>query len=133
MSKMAMLRIAGVLGLAACTADSATAPAHTKAGDAAHASVSLNVVDGGSLDFSADLDNITDVVLPGFTDAAVAEAFGARIVTLKTLLANGDRTGAAAELVLARKDLKDAPDASNPTDLGYIEMVFSNIDTALAR
>ena len=128
---MAMLRLAGMLGLAACASDYGTGPEQDKAADAVRANISLSVAESGSLDFSVDLDNIVETIVPGFSDAAAADAFSAHVVALRTELLNGDRTAAGAMLALARNDL--APGVSNETDVGYVEMVFSNIDAALAR
>ncbi|MES3035384.1 MAG: hypothetical protein V4813_15400 [Gemmatimonadota bacterium] len=118
-------------GLAAC-ADDTTAPQSKEASAVSpQVAVNLNVAAGGSLDFSADLETIRDAVLPGFDVPSAADSLRVRLVSLTDALAAGDRTAAAATLAKARSGLTS--DVSNATDLGYIEMVFANIDAALAR
>lgn len=127
-----VLRLVALAGLAAC-ADDTTAP-QSKDGDKVSPQVAVNLnvaAGGGSLDFSADLENIRDAVLPGFDVPSAADSLRVQLVSLNEQLAAGDRTAAAATLAKARSGM--TPDVSNATDLGYIEMVFANIDAALAR
>lgn len=129
MQKMTVVRLAALAGLVAC-ADDATAPTGTtKDGVAAQVSLSTAVVQG-SLDFSTDLENLRIAVLPTFADTAAASAIRAQLITLQDQLAAGDRTAAAATLAQVRDAIK--PDATDVTTLGYVGMVFDNIDTALA-
>ncbi len=127
-----VLRLVALAGLAAC-ADDTTAP-QGKDGDKVSPQVAVNLnvaADGGSLDFSADLENIRLAVLPSFANTGAADSLGMRLSALQAQLAAGDRTGAAETLALTRAGI--APDASDPTTLGYLEMVFTSIDVALAR
>lgn len=126
-----VIRLMTLAGLAACAEDT-TAPLVKEAGEVSpQVAVNLNVVGSGSLDFSADLETIRDAVLPGFDNAVAADSLKVRLASLGAQLAAGDRSGAAETLLKARTGMK--ADASNAADLGYIEMVFANIDVAIAR
>ncbi len=126
-----VVRLVALAGLAAC-ADNTTAPLESEVGVVApQVAMSMSVSSEGSLDFSADLENIRDAVLPGFEVSSAADSLRVRLASLGEQLAAGNRAGAAESLVKARSEL--APGVSNSTDVGYIEMVFANIDVALAR
>ena len=126
-----VVRLVALAGLAACAEDT-TAPLEKEAGALSpQVAVNLSVAGSGSLDFSADLETIRDAVLPGCDVPGAADSLRVRLASLSAQLAAGDRAGAAETLAKARNGL--APDVSNSTDLGYIEMVFMNIDVALAR
>lgn len=118
-------------GLAAC-ADNTTAPMESEtAPTLPQVAMSMSTATYTHFDFRADLENIRDAVLPGFVVASAADSLRGRLATLTAQLSLGDRAGAAETLVRARGGL--TPSVSNSTDLGYIEMVFGNIDAALAR
>lgn len=126
-----LFSLVALAGLAACAEDT-TAPLNIEAGALSpQVAVNLTVASGGSLDFSADLENLRLAVLPSFGDPAAADSLGARLISLQEQLAAGDRTAATETLAKARAGI--APDVSDPTTLGYVEMVFTSIDVALAR
>ncbi len=127
----AVFRLVALAGLAACAADTTAPLVQDASAVAPQVAMNLSVAAGGSLDFSADLENIRDAVLPGFDVSTTADSLRVQLASLSDQLSAGDRTGAAETLAKARSGMR--PDVSNATDLGYIEMVFANIDVALAR
>lgn len=130
MKHFATVPLIGLLATVACSDHGPTAPA-PELTDASAVSLqaSMSMLEGQSLDFTADLDNIVEAILPGFSDVQARDALKSHIDALKVHLAAGDRAAAAEVLSLARAVI--VTDVSNRTDLGYIEMVFGIIDAAL--
>ncbi len=129
---LAVIPLMMVLASAACAIDSPTAPYAEEASLAAPTgfSASQSASAGQSLDFSSDLRHATEAA-SGFADAAVADRFREHLGNLSTSLNAGDKAEASRILGLARQEL--SPAAITHGDLGYIEMVFRNIDEAVAQ
>lgn len=127
MTGKGVLRTIGLLGVVAC-AESTTSPL---AEAPVTTSVSLNVAGAEqALDFSADLDKIVEAVIPGFTNAGAGDVLKAQVTALKAQLAENDLVAAAATVADARRELP--ADAGIHGDIGYVQMVLSNVEAALS-
>jgi hypothetical protein len=131
--RLTILPIAAALALGAgCSRDAPLEPLTEQSALAPTASMSAsqNAIPGdGAAPFSGDLEDIPVRVLPWFSDSDAADALAEHLKELSVHLSAGNNVEAARVLGLAREVLQ--PGTADPADIGYLHLVFDNIEAAI--
>jgi hypothetical protein len=127
--KRAVIFSMAALVVAACN-DSSMEPVSPNAAIApSQARFSIVGASGVTLDFSGDIDLITERVLPSLDDATAAEKLKVEFGKLSAGLDTGTKAEVAGTVTAIRALLK--PGIGAVGDVGAIEVVLDNLDRAL--
>lgn len=125
--------LAAALAAVGCT-DRAVTPVQpdplTPAPALATPEVRLSVAAAGPLDFSHEVGDIVQRILPSFADADAAEALRGHLGEVAAKSAAGDRAGALQALDLARGVLQ--PGVTSQVDAAAIHMTLDVVQRELA-
>jgi hypothetical protein len=131
--RLAVLPLAAALAFGAgCSRDAPLEPLSDQSTLAPTASISASqsaLPGDGAVPFAGDLEDIPVRVLPGFSDRDAADSLAGYLTELLAHLSAGNKTAAARVLGQARELLK--PGVADPADIGYLQLVFDNIEAAI--
>ena len=121
---------AAALLLAACSDNPvAPEPSAAKSPDMRPTAALSSAALESSLDFETDLGDLSRRVIPALNDQTAASSLLSILEALSSHLAAADRLAAAADIALAREQLK--PELGSGADIGNIALVLDMIEKAL--